>query len=620
MTQYQSIVEQIETYKHPTRTGKAAIPAMFVLGGGFGTGVGFLGVLVFGWLGLYVQVIAPVIIGFAAGVGIGLGLLYFGPVGYRWFFSIAAIASGLVGYFAMLFFIGRTIDPVDPLGLMRSMITVPERTFIGLTVPLWLWWTIEGLIAVGVARLIAWFFEPATLCGECGKDCNELLEFSIANEHTRDALHALADKDYERLKALQSAVGMSTRLQANLCQCLHTTHDAYLSLTTITRDTVAERARGTGPVERGLVRLAVVSGAGAALLRRDFPPNAGTAPTGGDVEDAPSGSVAAAAGGGRDSASSDRDGVPGDLPLEPSRAQPARLEAAAYRLSASTDEDSVPEVLPLEPPQPQPARLEVAVYQAVDQTTPGRVLLMLLWSTVLGCVAAVLLHLFSMWIGVHIFLLLALLLGVAIFFGAVIGEGDRRVERRWVFWFVSIVAGGISYAVLVLLKGPGIDLASPLQNLEYFASAAGTWERTFFVVSLPLWSKWAVESAILILGMGYICADSLGNPYCYDCHELCKRRTLFTTINQLAGNLINAMADGDYHEVRRVAAADPDDRNELSVEIYYCKDLDHAGYFTLTSVARKEGSKGTKPVELVRFGVIKREGSRALVEAFPQEK
>ncbi len=78
--------------------------AMFVLGGGIGIGAGFLGALVVGWLGFYIQIITPVVVGFSAGIGVVLGVL-FGPVGRRWLRLMAAMISGLAGYIAMLFFI-----------------------------------------------------------------------------------------------------------------------------------------------------------------------------------------------------------------------------------------------------------------------------------------------------------------------------------------------------------------------------------------------------------------------------------------------------------------------------------------------------------------------------------
>ena len=85
-------------------------------------------------------------------------------------------------------------------------------------------------------------------------------------------LQALADKDYERLSALQAPVGAGTRLRAKLYQCGHSTHDAYLTLTSITRKTVGLAEEEGEPAETDLARFAMVSGSGAAILKRGSPP------------------------------------------------------------------------------------------------------------------------------------------------------------------------------------------------------------------------------------------------------------------------------------------------------------------------------------------------------------
>ena len=559
--------------------------AMFVLGGGIGIGAGFLGALVVGWLGFYIQIITPVVVGFSAGIGVVLGVL-FGPVGRRWLRLLAAMISGLAGYIAMLFFISRSFDPVDPLGLMGYMLTAPERTFFGLTVPLWLWWTFEGLIAAGVAWFIAWFSDSDPLCGVCGEDCLERRRFAIASGPDRDVLQALADKDYERLSGLEAPVGAGTRLRAKLYQCGHSTHDAYLTLTSITRKTVGLAEEEGEPAETDLVRFAVVSGSGAAILKRGSPPRTpGLANT-------PSASV---------EVKEDREELP---------AHPFDAEALAV-----TDDP------PLGPPEPQTANREVEIYKPTDQTTPLRVICVIMGGVVVGCVAAFLLHLLSRWIGFYIPVLLPGLIGLAVAFGGTIGEWESRVERRWVWWSVAVIGGCLSYAAMALFRGPGIDFGDLANNFRYFASAAGTWEKTFFVLSVPLWAKWAVESAIVISVVGFFLTSTLGDPYCLKCEELCKSRRLFTTSNLLAGNVINSLGEGDYHMMERVATAAPDEKGELQVEIHHCKDLSHNAYLTLTSVKSKAEGGGTEgEEELVRFGVVRGEGVRALVDAFPEKK
>ena len=65
----------------------------------------------------------------------------------------------------------------------------------------------------------------------------------------------------------------------------------------------------------------------------------------------------------------------------------------------------------------------------------------------------------------------------------------------------------------------------------------------------------------------------------------------------------------------------PDENGELQVEIHHCKDLSHNAYLTLTSVKSKAEGGGTEgEEELVRFGVVRGEGVRALVDAFPEKK
>ena len=257
----------------------------------------------------------------------------------------------------------------------------------------------------------------------------------------------------------------------------------------------------------------------------------------------------------------------------------------------------------------------------MDQTTPLRVICVIVGGVVVGCVAAFLLHLLSRWIGFYIPVLFPGLIGLAVVLGGIAGEWNSRVERWWVWWSVAVIAGCLSYAAIALFRGPGIDFGDLANNFRYFASAAGTWEKTFFVLSVPLWAKWAVESAIVISVAGFFLTSTLGDPYCLKCEELCKSRRLFTTSNLLAGNVINSLGDRDYHMMERVAAAAPDENGELQVEIHYCKDLSHNAYLTLTSVKSKAEGGGTEgEEELVRFGVVRGEGVRALVDAFPEKK
>ena len=201
MTQYQSIVEQIETYKRLTRTSKVAVLTSVVLGVGLGIGAGFLGVLVFWWLEFYLHVINPVAIGLLSALGVVLGSRW-GAIGRGWVRLVIGILAGLVGYLAMLFFISRFIDPVDPLGLMWWMLTVNERTFFGLALPLWILWSFEGAIAGGLAGFLSWSLNHDPICGQCGVRCSKRVLFTTSPGQSQDVIRALADKDYGRLKEL----------------------------------------------------------------------------------------------------------------------------------------------------------------------------------------------------------------------------------------------------------------------------------------------------------------------------------------------------------------------------------------------------------------------------------
>ena len=303
-------------------------------------------------------------------------------------------------------------------------------------------------------------------------------------------------------------VSAGTRLRAKLYQCGHSTHDAYLTLTSITRKTVGLAEEEGEPAETDLVRFAVVSGSGAAILKRGSPPRTpGLANT-------PSASV---------EVEEDRE----ELPAHP-------FDAEALTV---TDDP------PLGPPEPQTANREVEIYKPTDQTPPLSVICVIVGGVVMGCVAAFLLHLLSRWIEFYIPVLLPGLIGWAVAFGGNIGEWESRVERRWVWWSVAVIAGCLSYAAMALFRGPGIDFGDLANNFRYFASTAGTWEKTFFVLSVPLWAKWAVESAIVISVAGFFLTLTLGDPYCLACEEFCKRRRLFTTTNLLAGNVINSLGD-----------------------------------------------------------------------------
>ena len=253
------------------------------------------------------------------------------------------------------------------------------------------------------------------------------------------------------------------------------------------------------------------------------------------------------------------------------------------------------------------------VFIPTDQTTPLRVLAMLIGGVVAGSVASLVFYLISRWIGFYIPVVFGALIGFAVFMGIMMGETGARVERKGVFWSVAVAAGCLSYLTLQLVMGRAADPGNPVGGL---IAEAASWQGLFLGLSIPSLVVWLLDASVLALVAGFFSTTTTGDPYCLECDELCKSRLLFTTSNELSGNVMNALGDEDYLELKHLEVEDPPDRDRLNVQIYYCNDSEHDGYLTLTSV-RLKGSDETEEQELVRYAAVKDGGVAILRLDFP---
>ena len=584
----------IEVYQpsEKTRTNVGGILGM-VLGGAVAAVIaGFLVYLISRWIGFYVQIFSPLVIGFTASVGLLVGSLIGNMRENRtWTWALVAAGTASLGYLSLLFFISHRLDASNPIGMLVVMAGVPENTFLGFSVPLWAWWAFESGIAAAFSILMTLFvreietFSPS--CLDCGRAFKTRLLFVIPGARAEDALQAIADDDYQRIKDLEVNY-RDGELKVVIDYCSDLSHPAYLTIT--------DKIRSNNP---DLVRLAVMSNEGAAIL----------------LDDASSGT---------EESSIASDGTGQTTVVDSTvRAERVSMETQGAQKAQETqgtplaDEAFVPDVSPPIPEitgVPQRAGLVIEVFRPTDQTTLLRVLAMLIGGVVAGSAASLLVYFISGWIGFYIPVVFGALIGFAVFMGVGMGETGGRVERKGVYWAVAVAAGCLSYLALQFLMGRAADPGDPVGGL---ISEAASWQRLFLGLSIPSLVVWLLDATVLVLVAGYFSTSTLGDPYCLKCEALCKSRPLFATSNELSGNVMNALGDRDYQALKHLEVERPPVRDRLNAQIYYCNDSDHDGYLTLTSV-RPKGSSETDEEELVRYAVVKDGGGAILRRDFPR--
>ena len=583
----------IEVYQPPekTRTNVGGVVGM-VLGGAVAAVIaGFLVDLISRWIGFYVQMISPIAIGVVAGFGLAMGSA-FGEVGKNRIWFPAGAVSGALGYASFLLSLAYRLDASNPLGMLVLISGAWERIWLGFSVPLWTWWVFEAGLATAVCGSIGYLgylgdeMEELS-CHDCGNAFKDKLLFVIPGARAEDALQAIADDDYQRIKDLE-VDNRDGELKVVINYCSNLSHPAYLTIT--------DKIPSNNP---DLVRLAVASKKGAAIL----------------LDDTSSGT---------EESSTVSDGT-GQTAVVDSTVQAEQVstgtqetrKAPEARRTPRTDVALVPDVSPPRPEiagVPQRAGLVFEVFRPTDQTTPLRVLAMLIGGVVAGSVASLLFYFISRWIGFYIPVVFGALIGFAVFMGIAMAETGARVERKGVSWSLAVVAGCLSYLALQILMGRAADPGDPVGGL---IAEAVSWQRLFLGLSIPSLVVWLLDATVLALVAGYFSTSTIGDPYCLECDELCQSRPLFTTSNELSGNVMNALGDEDYRALKHLEVGRPFDRDRLNVQIYYCNDSDHDGYVTLTSV-RPKGSDETDEQELVRYAVVKEGGGAILRRDFPR--
>lgn len=589
----------IEVYQpsEKTRTNVGGVLGM-VLGGAVAAVIaGFLVYLILRWTGFYVQIVSPLVIGFTASVGLLVGSLI-GNVREKRTWALVAAGTASLGYLSLLFFISNGLDASNPIGMLVVMAGVPENTFLGFSVPLWAWWAFESGIAVAFSILMTLSVREVVLevlvgenlspsCHNCGRAFKTRLLFVIPGARAEDALQAIADDDYQRIKDLE----VDTRdgeLKVVIDYCSDLSHPAYLTIT--------DKILSNNP---DLVRLAVMSNEGAVIL----------------LDDTSSGTQ-------ESSLASDGTGqttvVDSTVQAEQvSMGTQGAQKAQEAQGAPLADEAFVPDVSPPIPEitgVPQRAGLVIEVFRPTDQTTLLRVLTMLIGGVVAGSAASLLVYFISGWTGFYIPVVFGALIGFAVFIGVGMGEIGGRVERKGVYWAVAVAAGCLSYLALQFLMGRAADPGDPVGGL---ISEAASWQRLFLGLSIPSLVVWLLDATVLVLVAGYFSTSTLGDPYCLKCEALCKSRPLFATSNELSGNVMNALGDRDYQALKHLEVERPPVRDRLNAQIYYCNDSDHDGYLTLTSV-RPKGNSETDEKELVRYAVVKDGGGAILRRDFPR--
>ena len=177
----------IEVYRpsEKTRTNVGGILGM-VLGGAVAAVIaGFLVDLISRWIGFYVQIVSPLVIGFSASVGLLVGSLIGNMRENRtWTWALVAAGTASLGYLSLLFFISHRLDASNPIGMLVVMAGVPENTFLGFSVPLWAWWAFESGIAAAFSILMTLFvreietFSPS--CLDCGRAFKTSITTSVS--------------------------------------------------------------------------------------------------------------------------------------------------------------------------------------------------------------------------------------------------------------------------------------------------------------------------------------------------------------------------------------------------------------------------------------------------------
>ena len=516
----QAVNHNIEVYRPTTTAGLIRISKMLVGGAVIGVAASFLIYLMLRWIGFYIPVLFPVIIAAAVffGVIIGEGTERVVRRSVVWFIGTVA---GCLSYLALLIFISLGIDASNLLSILVSASGAWEETFIGIDIPVAVRWAFDSAIIVGIAGFFGCSNIGAPYCIDCAKPCEHKLLFTTSNGQSRNVMDVLASQNYQGLIDLKAdAPDERDRLEVMIHHCDYFSHDAYLTLTSVTPGN-----GDTDKNERELVKCAVVKDGAAASLVIDF-------------------------------------AVVG-------------LESPALG-SARDDTDFKRESIALT----ELARQNVEVYRYRWGFSPSAHLAMLAVGSVAAVVSGLVAYVVSHIIGAFIPIVVPLVLGLAVGVGLEFAPWKWRVRSRWFRAFAAAAAGCLGYFTVLALIGLQLNSGDPLGSL---LAEAGLTESFMWIV-MPLWVRWSVELMLLVGFAVFLNQASSGGPGCEACNMSCDERLLFETSSEQAQGVIEALAGHDYERLKDMNVEVKDNKSKLKAQFYYCKSSAHQTYLTLSRI------------------------------------
>ena len=239
---------------------------MLAAGGALGIAAAFVVHLVWQLTGFYLIFLFPAGIGFAAGIGLSIGV----KVGN----NRSAVASALVGlavgavsYASMHYFDSVSYGASDPISYLQEIADVGYvMFFIPISGPFaWLSWIIEMGVVIFLTVNMAGGSAAEPYCEDDGQWCEERTLFASSNGSTEDIIAALKKGEYHRVNELQSELASDRdHLRVDVHYCERCERKGYLTLTSVTPQDEEDTEE-----EEVLSYIAV--GPAVGNLLRDFP-------------------------------------------------------------------------------------------------------------------------------------------------------------------------------------------------------------------------------------------------------------------------------------------------------------------------------------------------------------
>lgn len=256
----------LKTYSPSGKIGLISIPVMLAAGGALGIAAAFIVHLVWQLTGFYLIFLFPAGIGFAAGIGLNIGVRV-GDNRSAIMGALGGLVVGAVSYASMHYFDSVSYGASNPMGYLSEIADLGYTIFfIPISGPFaWLSWILEMGIVIFLTVNVASGSAAEPYCEEDGQWCEDRTLFVTTRGSIEGIMAAMSMGDYHRIKDLQSEpADERDQLRVDVHHCEKCKRKGYLTFTTVTPE-------GDDDTEEEVLVSYVDVGPAVGNLLRDFP-------------------------------------------------------------------------------------------------------------------------------------------------------------------------------------------------------------------------------------------------------------------------------------------------------------------------------------------------------------